>query len=70
MRFQASNLQLDVKKCPMRKLPQNIFQRGQWQILKIGFLDLRSAEGGVVADHSLTVAGTSHVKLKPVAAML
>ena len=70
LRFQPGNLQLDVKKRPMRKLPQNIFQRGQRQILRICLLDLHPADGIVVANYSPPIAGTTHVKLKTIAAML
>ena len=70
LRLQPRNFQLDIEKRPMRKLPQNIFQRGQRQGFRSSVRNLHSADSRVVADHSLPVSRPAHVKLKPVAPML
>src|ERR1017187_7231736 len=66
---QPRNLQLEIEKCPLRKLPQNIFQCGQRQALRRRVLDLHPSDGRVMTDHSLPIGGKPHVEFEPVAAV-
>src|SRR5208282_664792 len=69
LQSQPRNLQLDIEKRPLCKLPQYIFQCGQRQALRRRVLDLHPSDGRVVADHSLPVGGKPHVEFEPVAAV-
>jgi hypothetical protein len=64
------NFQLDIKKCPMRKLPQNIFLGRQGEAFQSRLPDLHPTNRRVMANHGLPVAGKAHIELKPVAPML
>ncbi len=72
LRFEAGNFQLDIEERPVGKLPQNIFQGGQWerQAFRRRVRDLHSADSRIVADHSLPVGGKPYVEFEPVAPVL
>src|ERR1019366_5951174 len=64
------NFQLDIKKCPIRKLPQNHFQSRQHQAFRNRLLNRHPTNRRVMANHGLPIGGKAHVKLKPVAPVL
>ena len=68
--LQPRHLQLNIKKRPIRKLPQHLFERRQPQLFRRRRGNLHSADRRVVANDTLSVASDPYVKLKPVAAML
>src|SRR6266849_9053340 len=70
LRLQPADLQLDVEKCTVGKLLQNILQCGQREDVRRSELYLHFSCGCVVADNGLAISGTAHVEFKPVAAVL
>ena len=59
--LQPRHLQLNIKKRPIRKLPQHLFERRQPQLFRRRRGNLHSADRRVVANDTLSVASDPYV---------